>query len=316
LKYNMKSIVKELVEKKIAIKNEDNSVWIIFDDKLKIPSCILQKRDWTHWYLASDLAAIKYRMDNWNPVKIVYFVDTRQSMHLKQVFTISKKVWWVKENTELFHANNWFISLKDGAMSTRRWRIIKLDALLDEAEERAKNIILEKRDDIVWVELYKIAKIIWIWAIKYGYLKKSRETDVIFDWDEFMSFEWNSGPFIQYAYVRAIRVLEKSSYSISLKWRKEATKWIFEYSDEIELIKAISNYFEALENTTKTNSPHILCKYSYELTKTFNTFYNNIHILSEEDENKKINRLKLVELFSEVLKDSFKMLGIEMPNKM
>lgn len=317
LKYNMESIVKELLKKWIATKNDDNSVWVIFEDELKIPSCILQKRDWTHWYLASDLAAIKYRMDNWNPVKIVYFVDTRQNMHLKQAFTISRKAWWVKDDTELFHANNWFISLKDGAMSTRKWRIIKLDALLDEAEERAKNVILEKRDDIVWIELDKIAKIIWIWAIKYGYLKKSRETDVIFDWDEFMTFEWNSGPFIQYAYVRAIRVLEKSwiivgqTQGLPLHWNVG-----FELNEEIELIKIISNYWEVLDNTTKSNSPHILCKYSYELTKTFNTFYNNIHILSEEDENKKLNRLKLVELFSEVLKDSFKMLGIEMPNKM
>jgi arginyl-tRNA synthetase len=90
----------------------------------------------------------------------------------------------------------------------------------------------------------------------------------------------------------------------------------FENVDEIELIKAISNYKEVIEKTTKTNSPHILCAYSYELTKIFNSFYNNVHILSEEDNNAKINRLKLVELFSEVLKDSFKMLGIEMPNKM
>jgi arginyl-tRNA synthetase len=320
LKDNMKSIVKELIKKWIATKNDDNSVWVVFDEELKIPSCILQKRDWTHGYLASDLAAIKYRIQNWNPEKIVYFVDSRQQLHLRQAFLIANLAGWIK-NTELFHAFNWFISLKDWAMSTRKWRIIKLDKLLDEAELRAKKIILEKRDDINWNELKELSKIIWIWAIKYGYLKKNRETDVVFDWDEFMSFEWNSGPYIQYAYVRSRRILEKSKINFSLfqgEYPKEEglEKVYFEYSEEIELIKILSNYKSVLENTTKNNSPHILCKYSFELTKTFNSFYNNVHILNEEDENKKIIRLKLIELFWEVLKDSFKMLGIDMPDKM
>lgn len=336
LKFTMSDIVEELIKKWIATKNDDNSVWVEFDEKTKIPSCILQKRDWTHWYLASDLAAIKYRMDNWNPFKIVYFTDSRQQLHFKQAFEIAKKASWLNE-TELFHAFNWFISLKDWAMSTRKGRIIRLDSLLDEAELRAKNIILEKRDDIQWVELEELAKIIWIWAIKYGYLKKSRDTDVIFDWDEFMTFEWNSGPYIQYAYVRAIRILEKSvdenvinsKISSGLPQGKPLQCdssdapcgcndyiWLFEYSEEIELIKLINSYDDVLDKTAKTNMPHHLCSFSYELTKAFNSFYNTVHILSEVDEKKKLIRLQLVELFSLVLKDSFKLLGIEMPEKM
>jgi arginyl-tRNA synthetase len=310
LKYDMYSIVDELLKKKIASKNEDNSVWVIFDDEEKIPSCILQKRDGTHGYLASDLAAIKYRMDNWSPEKILYFVDVRQQLHLKQAFTIAKKAWWVGE-TELFHAYNGFISLKDGAMSTRKGRIIKLDALLDEAQDRAKKIILEKRDDISWEELTELSEVIWIWAIKYWYLKKTRETDVIFDWNEFMSFEWNSGPYIQYAYVRARRILENY-------WKPldENNIWNFEFSEEIELVKAIWNYKNILIKTAETVMPHHICAYAYDLTKIFNSFYNSVHILNEENEEKKMIRLKLVDLFSIVLKDSFAVLGIDMPEKM
>ena len=318
LKYTMSDIVKELIEKWIATKNDDNSVWVVFDDDINIPSCILQKRDWTHWYLASDLAAIKYRMDNWMPDKIIYFTDSRQQLHFKQAFNISKNAWWIND-TELFHAFNWFISLKEWAMSTRKWRIIRLDKLLDEAEQRAKNIILEKRVDIVWVELDELSKIIWIWAIKYWYLKKSRETDVIFDWDEFMTFEWNSWPYIQYAYVRAIRILEKyysENNSISLKNNSEILKASFEFIEEVELIKLISNYNEILEKTSKFNMPHYMCSYAYDLTKAFNSFYNSVHILSEVDENKKILRLQLIELYSLVLKDSFELLWIKMPDKM
>ena len=310
LEYSMEDIVKELVEKNIATQNEDGSVWVIFKEETKISSCILQKRDWTHGYLASDLAAIKYRVENWNPEYIVYFVDARQQLHLKQTFEIASNAWWISKE-KLEHAYNWFISLKDWAMSSRTGKIIKLDKLLDESETRAEKIILEKRDDIKWEELEKLSKIIWVWAIKYGYLKKNRETDVIFDWDEFMSFEWNSGPYIQYAYVRSRKILEKFGWNLD-----DNNIWSFELKEEIDLVKAISNYNEILEKTSKTNMPHHLCNYIYNLTKTFNSFYNNIHILNEEEEDKKMIRLKLISLFWTILKDWFEILGIEMPEKM
>lgn len=310
LQFDMHSIVDELIEKWIAEKNDDNSVWVVFPGD-KLPSCILQKRDWTHGYLASDLASIKYRTTNWKPAKIVYFVDVRQQLHFKQAFEIAKNAWWLW-NTELFHAYNWFISWKEGAFSTRKWNIIKLSDLLDEAETRAKNIILEKRSDLSDDELNNISKIVWIWAIKYGYLKKNRETDVIFDWDEFMTFEGNSGPYIQYAYVRAIRILENS---METDFSKEI--WVnFENSEEFDLIKILSNYKEVLIETSTKNAPHILCKYAYDLTKSFNSFYNSVHILNETDVEKKYARLKLLNLFLLTIKDSFNLLGIDMPNKM
>jgi len=311
LECDMKCIVAELIEKGIATKNEDNSVWVVFDDKTKISSCILQKRDWTHGYLASDLAAVKYRTKNWFPEKIIYFTDNRQNLHFKQVFEISKNAWFVSE-TELFHADNWFISLKDWAMSTRKWRIIKLDKLLDEAEDRAKKIILEKRDDIEWKELEELSRIIWIWAIKYWYLKKNRTSNIVFDWDEFMSFEGNSWPYIQYAYVRSRRILEKASFDSNIKNNIE----ILDNSEEIELIKKLLEYKNILIESTKNNFPHILTGYSYELTKLFNSFYNNIEVLKEKNEVLKNLRLVLVSEFSKILKESFELLGIEMPEKM
>jgi len=311
LKYNMGKIVEELIEKNIATKNEDNSVWIVFWDDEKIPSCILQKRDGTHWYLASELSAIKYRMENWNPEKIIYFVDNRQSLHLKQAFIVAEKAWWL-DKSKLIHAANWFISLKDWAMSSRKWRIIKLDKLLDEAEKRAKKIILEKRDDLSDEELTQLSKIIWIWAIKYGYLKKSRETDVVFDWDEFMTFDWNSGPYIQYAYVRGIRILERAKSPGSL----ESGLGKFQFPEEIEIIKLLLDYENVLKETIIKNMPNILCNYAYNLTKAFSSFYNNVHILNEQDKNKQNLRILLVQSFTKTLKETFNLLWIEMPEKM
>lgn len=313
---DMHEIVNELVKKGIAIKNDDNSVWVEFSDVSKLSSCILQKRDGTHGYLASDLACIKYRIQNWSPAKIVYFVDVRQQLHFKQTFTIAQEAGWLDwlsqdHKTQLFHAYNGFISGKDGPFSTRKWNIIRMSDLLQEAQDRAKAIILEKRDDISGKELEELGKIIWIGAIKYGHLKKSRETDMIFDWDEFMTFEGNSWPYIQYAYVRARRILENFWNDLD-----SSVIWVFTKSEEVDLVKNLNLYKEILEKTAETNMPHHLCKYAFELTKSFNSFYNNVHILNEEDESKKMIRLQLVEVFSQTLKESFWILGIDMPEKM
>lgn len=122
LKYDMNDIVAELLDKKIATKNEDGSIGVIFEEETKIPSTIVQKKDGTNLYLTSDLATIKYRLTNgWNPSKILYFVDVRQTLHLKQVFHTAKKTWpELTENVEFFHASNGAIVLPEGAMSTRK----------------------------------------------------------------------------------------------------------------------------------------------------------------------------------------------------
>ncbi len=308
--WSMKDIVNELIEKWIATQNDDNSVWIIFPEE-KLPSCILQKRNGTHGYLASDLAAIKYRLHNWKPEKIIYFVDLRQSLHLKQAFEISDLAWWTW-NTQIIHAWNWFVKLKDGAMSSRKWKIIKLQDLLNEATERAKNIIQEKRQNISEEELTKLSKIIWIWAIKYEYLRKNRELDIVFDWNQFMTFEWNSAPYIMYSYVRWLSILDKNSIDL---WCKK-DKYNFTEQAEIELIKQLWKYKSILEETINRNYPHILANYTYELTKLFNNFYNNISVLNENDEEKKLSRLTLIKKTTDIIKDSFGLLGINIPTKM
>ncbi|RAL55797.1 arginine--tRNA ligase [Candidatus Gracilibacteria bacterium GN02-872] len=310
LKYSMKDIVSELVEKKVATKNSDNSVGVEFAENLKIPSCVLAKRDGSHGYLASDLAAIKYRIQNWNPYKIIYFVDVRQSLHFRQAFEIAKNAGWLGQ-IQLIHAPNGFISLKEGAMSTRKGKIIKLEDLLNESKNRARKIILEKRQDFSEEELENLSRIIGIGAIKYGYLKKSRENNVVFDWDEFMTFEGNSGPYIQYSYVRAKKILSKVGEKLDLK-----NIGRFDFDEEIALVKLLSDYKNILQETAEKNMPHVLCAYVFELTKAFNSLYNSVNILGEEDFGKKNLRILLVDLFAKILKDCFDILAIEMPEEM
>lgn len=314
LKHKMSDIVKELVEKKIANKNEDGSVWVVFQENLKIPSCVLAKRDGTHGYLASDLAAIKYRIENWNPEKIIYHVDVRQELHFKQVFEIASSASWI-EKSKLFFAWNWFITLKTWAMSTRKWNIIKLEDLLDEAVDRAKKILLEKNPDVNEKDLKEISEIIWIWAIKYWYLSKSRSSDMIFDWDEFMTFEWNSFPYVAYSYVRALRVLQKSWVSlediISSKINEN-----FSSPEQVWLYKNISALNETLIWVSENITHHNLVLYAYNLSKSFSAFYNAVNILAEKNEDKKILNLKLIQKYIETQKIVFEVLAIKLPTKM
>lgn len=312
LKFSMKDIVKELIEKWIATQNDDWSVWIEFPEDTKLPSCILQKRDWTHGYLASDLASVKYRMTNWPKLKkILYFVDVRQKLHFEQVFEISKMASWLDPlKTEISHCYNWFISLKDGALSTRKWNIIFLDKLIDEAENRAEKIILEKRQDLEKRELNSLSSKIWIWAIKYGYLNKNRTTDVVFDWDEFMTFEWNSGPYIQYAYTRAHKLCKDYTWDLF-----KFSDYNFEKDEEIELLKGIFEYEDVIEKTAKLNSPHILANYIYDLTKKFSSFYNAVRI-NWEAENIALARLQITDMFTVICRDGMEILWVEMPDRM
>jgi arginyl-tRNA synthetase len=322
---NMHEIVQELIEVWVATKNDDNSVWVDFPEESWLPSCILQKRDGTHGYLASDLASIKYRMQNWSPDHIVYYVDVRQKLHFEQAFNIASRAWWLtrkwNSDTSLFHAYNWFISWKDGAFSTRKWNIIKLWEVLDQAEHRAEKLILEKRSDLEAGDskLEELSRIIGIWAIKYGYLKKKRTTDVVFDWDEFMTFEWNSGPYIQYAYVRASKILnDNEDFEVDFDDGQD-------YKNDLalekleKLIKKIMKFDEknwCLEESISNATPHIIAQYCYELTRDFNDFYDKVHISSEDDTNMKSAFLYATKAYAQNIEICFEILWIELPNEM
>lgn len=153
----MSSVVQELITASIATKNEDGSVGVVFSKDSKLPSCILQKRDGTHGYLASDLAAIKYRLRNWQPSKILYFVDNRQALHFKQLFATAQQAWLRDHQMELTHVANGFVSLPEGAMSTRHGRVIFLSDVVNESFDRVKNILRERGKELADSDIRAVA---------------------------------------------------------------------------------------------------------------------------------------------------------------
>lgn len=315
LKYDMNSIVAELLEKKVATKNEDGSVGVIFPEETKMPSTIVSKKDGTNLYLTSDLATIKYRLTNgWNPTKILYFVDVRQSLHLKQVFWTAKKTWpEMTENLEFYHAANGAIVLPEGAMSTRKGNIIRLDSLVEGGFDRVKKLLEEKGRTGDKALSNKDITEITIAAIKYSYLSQDRERDVVFTWDKALNFEGNSGPYIQYAFVRAKNICENFSED-SLKIFTENLD-LSQYDKA--LIAKLSDFEKKIADTLAKYKPHILANYAYELAVNFNSFYvHTPKILEEQNENLKNFRLKLVSETAKKLQKSFELLGMEMPSEM
>ena len=320
LKYNMKEIVKELIEKGIATDNsiatngEDKSVGVVFPEESKLPSCILQKKDGTWLYLTSDLAAIKYRLTNgWNPSKIIYSVDVRQQLHLRQAFTIAKAAWpELMEWVELFHAYNGFIKLKEGAMSTRHGTVIFLEELIKQGNEKTAEILAEKGR--TWEKVLSANDIqaITVGAIKYSYLTQDREKDVVFDWDKALNFEGHSWPYIQYAYVRARKISDTEMENHD-RDDEDLTLSVYDKA----LIQVLSRFEEALDMTARTYKPHHLALYAYDLAWEFNSFYvHTPKILEEENKNLKQFRLALVEKTAKTLEKSLDLLGIQMPSEM
>ncbi len=316
LKDNMKAIVAELIEKWIATDNsilsnwEDKSVGVVFPEEMKLPSCILQKKDGTGLYLTSDLAAIKYRLTNgWNPSKLIYSVDVRQQLHLRQAFAIAKMAWpELTEWVEFFHAFNGFIKLKEWAMSTRHGTVIFLEKLIEEGEERTKKILSEKGRILSDNDIETIT----VAAIKYSYLAQDREKDVVFDWDKALAFEWNSGPYIQYAYVRAKKILPEDFK----KWENFSKDIPFSEYDK-KLIQILLRKDAIIQETASKYKPHILANYVYEVATTFNSFYvHTPKILEETNKELKNIRLGIILETTENLKCCFHLLGIHMPTEM
>ena len=312
LQYDMDSVVEELLAKWIATQNEDGSVGVVFPEETKMPSTILRKKDGTNLYLTSDLAAIKYRLTNgWNPVKILYFVDVRQSLHLKQAFWIATKMWW--EGTEFFHASNGAIVLPEGAMSTRKGNIIRLDSLVEGGFDRVKKLLEEKwRTGDNSLSDRDITEIT-IGAIKYSYLSQDRERDVVFSWDKALNFEGNSWPYIQYAYVRAKKIVENTPESIYTEGTPELPLSPY----DISLIQKLQEFEKKVSDMLSRYKPHIIAGYAYELAVAFNSFYvHTPKILEETHTDLKNFRLALVSKTANTLKKSFELLGIEMPSEM
>jgi arginyl-tRNA synthetase len=312
----LQSIVDELTKAKLL--TESNGAQCVFIDEFKnkegetLP-IIVQKSGGGFLYATSDLAAIRYRAQQLNADRILYFVDQRQALHFNQVFALAHKAGFADDNVSLEHLGFGTMNGEDGKpFKTRSGGTVKLVDLLDEAELRAIALVRSKNPEMDQDEVDKIGKIVGISAVKYADLSKDRARDYIFNFDQMLSFEGNTAPYLMYAYTRVASIFDKAGLdmnSIQGEVKLDSEK-------EKDLANKLMQFPEILERISQRGQPHTLCSYIYEVAGLFSSFYEHCPILSAETEQQKMSRLRLAALAGKTIKQGLSLLGIETLERM
>ena len=300
----------DILEKTGKLVESDGAKIIDLEDKGMTP-CIICKSNGSSIYATRDLAAILYRARTYDFDKCLYVVAYEQNLHFKQIFEVAKLLGLDQKYIDgLEHVSYGMVHLKSGKMSTREGNVIKVEDLLKEAIERAGKILEEKNPNIENKE--DIAKKVGIGAIIFNDLSNSRIKDETFDWDTILNFQGETGPYIQYMYVRTKSVLDGANNEIDIN-EIDVNNLLDE--EAIDVIKNIYNFEDVLISVTEKNEPYLLSKYLIELSKNYSAFYNNHKILVED---KKIanSRLYLTYMTNKILEKGARILGIKMPDKM
>lgn len=290
---------------------ESQGARIIDLEEYGMAPCLIQKSNGSSTYATRDLAAILYRARTYDYDKALYVTSYEQTLHFKQVFQVAKLLGLDKKYTDgLEHISYGMVLLETGKMSTRDGNVVKLEDLLNEAIERAKEIINEKNPKLKNKD--EIAKKVGVGAVVFNDLSNSRVKDEIFNWDRILSFQGETGPYLQYTYVRTKSIIEKAGGLPSFE--NIDKKYLLEDSAN-KILKILYNFEKTLIQVTEKNEPCILSRYLIDLAKAYSNFYNENQIITED---KKIQntRIFLTYATGNVLKIGAKLLGMEMPDRM
>ena len=307
----LKDTVEELKRLGIARQSE-GAICVFFEDNPELKTAaplIIQKADGAFLYGTTDMATLKYRIDQWHPDEIVYVTDARQQLHFKQVFATVRK-WW-KQTPDLRHVYFGSILGEDGRpLKTREGAPVKLNALLDEAEERAMAVVTEKNPGLSLDTQKEIARAVGIGAVKYADLSQNRTTDYVFSWSKMLAMTGNTAPYMQYAYVRVQSIFRKAGAA-----KTDSTPITLEHAAELDLAKHILRFPETLQAVAEDDKPNWLTSYLYDLSNKFSTFYENCPVLQSEEPTRS-SRLLLCRLTADVIKRGVNLLGIDVIEQM
>lgn len=290
---------------------ESEGARVINLDEYNMPPCIIEKTNGSTTYATRDLAAIMYRARTYNFDKAIYVTSYEQILHFKQVFETAKLLGLDQKYTDgLTHVPFGMVQLKTGKMSTREGNIIKLEDLLNEAISRVSKIIEEKNSNLGNKE--EVAKKVGIGAVIFNDLYNSRIKDEIFDWDTMLNFNGETGPYLQYMYVRTNSVLEKVD---KLPEINEVDINLLQDNASVNLIKEMYNFGNTVKQAAEKNEPYIISRYLINIAQLFSSFYNENKIICE-DEKLQTARIYLTYCTNMLLKNGAKLLGIQMPERM
>jgi arginyl-tRNA synthetase len=299
-------VVDEL--RQAGIATESDGAICVFVEGSDSP-LIIQKADGAFLYGTTDIATVKYRIEQWHPDEIIYVTDARQQLHFKQVFAAARK-WWTTV-PDLRHVYFGSILGEDGKpLKTREGAPVKLKALLDEAKERALAVVTEKSPDLPANDRNHIAWVVGIGAVKYADLSQNRTTDYVFSWSKMLALTGNTAPYMQYAYVRVQSIFRRSGLPAAT-----GGPVILDHSAELDLAKHLLRFAETLQSVAEDDKPNWLTSYLYDLAGKFSVFYDSCPVLQSAEPTRS-SRLTLCRLTANVMKQGLNLLGIDVIEQM
>jgi len=306
-----KEVITEGLSKGVFFQKEDGSIWCdLTDDGLD--EKIVQRSDGTAVYMTQDIGTAIQRVKDYPEITgMIYTVGNEQDYHFKVLFLILKKLGYQwAEN--LFHLSYGMVDLPSGKMKSREGTVVDADDLISDMAQTAKKISEElgKIDDFSEEEKEGLYKTIGLGALKYYILKVDPKKRILFNPEESVDFQGNTGPFIQYTYARIQSILRKAGT------QTEVSNLLELHPKEKELVKQLQLFPEAIQQAGVQYSPALIANYTYELVKSFNSFYQNVSILGTDNNEEKSFRIQLSKAVSDVIKTAFNLLGIEVPERM
>lgn len=312
---DLQPLVADLTD--LGLIEKSDGALCVFLDEFKgkndqpLPAMV-QKTDGGFPYLATDLAALRYRHHTLKANRILYVVGASQQLHLKQVFAVARAAAFIPDDVITEHLPFGLVLKEDGKpFKTRDGADVKLIDVALEAVERAKNLLAARSQDLSEQDSQRIAEVVGIGAIKYAELQKNRTTDYIFDWETMLAFEGNTAPYLLYAYTRIQSLIRKSALTVTSEPAN------FDLSAPQELALALKNLqmSEALDTYLDDYQANVLCNYLYELAGLFMSFYEHCPVLSAPDAVQ-VSRLRLAQMTANTLKTGLDLLGIETVERM
>ena len=310
-------VVDDLLARGIAV--EDDGAVVVFLDEYKTKDgepmgVIIRKKDGGYLYTTTDIACAKYRFETLKADRIMYVIDSRQAQHLQQAWIIARKANYLPERVTTEHHAFGMMLGKDGKpFKTRQGGTIKLVDLLQEGHERARELISRRDDKLDEAALEALSEAIGIGAIKYADLSKNRNTDYIFDWDNMLSFDGNTAPYLQYANTRIRSVMDKAGTDVG--GREEPIT--LQHDAELMLARTLVWFEDSVHSVASNGMPHFLCNYLYDLARQFTRFYESCPINKDDvDKRTRVSRLKLCLATTRVLETGLGLLGIAALQKM
>ncbi|MDD2455413.1 MAG: arginine--tRNA ligase [Kiritimatiellae bacterium] len=300
--------VRQMQDKGLAAESEGALVVNLEEEGM--PVCIVRKSDGGFNYATTDIATVRSRVEEFAPERVVYVTDERQQLHFRQFFAVCGKLGY---QTRLEHV--WFglMRLPEGTFSTRQGNVIKLEALLDEAERRALEIIKEANGDMPEAEQKELAAAIGIGAIKYADLSHDPQTLIVFTWEKALALEGNSGPYLQYAYARLCSLLDK--YAEQAPGRDPLANPLCLESDiEKELALRLLQFPAAVSRAAEAYKPSVLAEYLFGLSQTYSSFYQRSPVLKSEP-SVRDSRIRLCAMTAQALSEGLGLLGIRTPRR-